>query len=133
MDALSEEEGSSAGVVELLPVVALDSLDSGAKLSGGVGEEVCERAVSIRLEALRKSPQIVSAIIKYDQIIFVTRDTNNWRCPQIAVYQIKILRCPRRGASERKADMSPKLTSMTEGSVVSLAVADDGGVLGEVM
>ena len=72
MDALSEEEGSSAGVVELLPVVALDSLDSGAKLSGGIGEEVCERVVSIRLEAQRKSPQIVSAIIKYDQIIFVT-------------------------------------------------------------
>ena len=72
MDALSEEEGPSAGVIELLLVVALDSLDSGAKLSGGIGEEVCERAVSIRLEAQRKCPQIVSAIIKYDQIIFVT-------------------------------------------------------------
>ena len=72
MDALSEEEGPSAGIIELLLVVVLDSLDSGAKLSGGIGEEVCERDVSIRLEAQRKSPQIVSAIIKYDQIIFVT-------------------------------------------------------------
>ena len=72
MNALSEEEGLSVGVVELLPVVTLNSLDRGAKLSGGGGEEVRERAVSIRLEAQRKSPQIVSAIIKYDQIIFVT-------------------------------------------------------------
>ena len=50
--ALSEEEGPSAGVIELLLAVALDSLDSGAKLSGGIGEEVCERAVSIRLEEM---------------------------------------------------------------------------------
>jgi len=72
MNALSEEEGLSVGVVELLPVVTLNSLDRGAKLSGGGGEEVRERAVSIRLEAQRKSSQIMSAIIKYDQIIFVT-------------------------------------------------------------
>jgi len=71
MDALSEEEGPRAGVVELVPVVTLNSLDRGAKLSGGIGEEVRERAVSIRLEAQRESSQIMSAIIKYDQIIFI--------------------------------------------------------------
>jgi len=49
MDALSEEEGSSAGVVELLPVVALDSLDSGAKLSRHVGKEISQSSVGANL------------------------------------------------------------------------------------
>jgi hypothetical protein len=49
------------------------------------------------------------------------------------MYQVKILRCSSRGGSKRKADMAPKLASMAERGVISLAVADDGGVLREVM
>jgi len=51
MDALSEEKGPRAGIVELLAIVALNGLHRGAKLSGDVGDEVGERAVSVRLEA----------------------------------------------------------------------------------
>jgi len=40
MDALGEEEVTGARVVKLFPVVALDSLDVGAKLGGGVCDEV---------------------------------------------------------------------------------------------
>ena len=40
MDALSEEKLTGARVVKLFPVVALDSLDVGAKLGGGVCDEV---------------------------------------------------------------------------------------------
>ena len=72
MNAPSEEESAGSGVIKIFAIVTLNGLDASTKLGGGIGEEVCERAVSIRLEALRKSPQIVSAIIKYDQIIFVT-------------------------------------------------------------
>lgn len=39
MDALSEEKVTDARV-ELFPVIALDNLDLGAKLNGGVGDEV---------------------------------------------------------------------------------------------
>jgi hypothetical protein len=81
MDALSEEELPGARVVELEPVVTLDNLDACAELSGGVGDEVSERVECVRFEAQRKSPQIMSAIIKNDQIIFITRNADNWRGP----------------------------------------------------
>ena len=77
VDALGDEEVIGARVVKLFPVITLDSLDLGAKLSGGVSDEVSKCTESVRLKAQRKSPQIVSAIIKYNQIIFVTRNTDN--------------------------------------------------------
>ena len=66
LDALHEEEIAGARVVKLLPVIALDSLDLGAKLGGRVGDEVGERAESVRFKTQRKSPQIMSTIIKYN-------------------------------------------------------------------
>ena len=56
MDSLGEEERSGTGVVKLFPVVALNYLDGGAKLGGGVGEKVGERPESVTLKAKRKSP-----------------------------------------------------------------------------
>ena len=51
MDALGEEEVSGAGVVKLFPVVALYGFDAGAKLSGGVGDELSKRAESVRFKS----------------------------------------------------------------------------------
>ena len=51
MNAPRKEESASAGVVKLFAIVALNGLHRGAKLSGDVGDEVGERAVSVRLEA----------------------------------------------------------------------------------
>ena len=48
VDAPGEEESTGAGVVKLAPVVALNSLYGGAELGGGVGNEVGERAESVR-------------------------------------------------------------------------------------
>ena len=75
MDALAEKEGAGAGVIKLEPVVALDGLHMGTELSKGVGDEVRERAESVRFNTKRKSPQIMRAIVKNDQIIFITRHT----------------------------------------------------------
>jgi len=49
MNALSEEEVASARIVELFPIVALDRFDTCVKLSGDVGEELGQRAESVRL------------------------------------------------------------------------------------
>jgi len=57
---------TGARVVKLFPVVALNSLDPGAKLGGGVSDEVSKRAESVRFKPQRKRPQIMNAIIKYD-------------------------------------------------------------------
>ena len=81
MDALSEEELTGAGVIKLTTVVALNRLDAGAELGGGMGNEVSKHAESFRFEAQRKCPQIMNAIIKYDQVIFITRNTDNLRGP----------------------------------------------------
>jgi hypothetical protein len=51
VNALGEEELSGARVVKLSPVVALDSFDAGAKLNGGVGDEVSKRAESVRFKS----------------------------------------------------------------------------------
>ena len=77
VDALGEEEVIGARVVKLFPIIALDSLDGDTKLSGGIGDEVSESTESVRFKVQRKSPQIMSAIIKYNQIIFVSRNADN--------------------------------------------------------
>jgi hypothetical protein len=97
MDALGEEEVTSARVVKLFPVIALDSLDACDKLGGGVGDEVSKRAESVRFKSQRKRPQVVSAIIKYNQIIFITRNTDHWRGPQVTMNKIKLARHMRGG------------------------------------
>ena len=56
MNAPSDEESASAGVIKLFAIVALNGLDASAKLGGGVGEEVGDRAESVRFKAKRKSP-----------------------------------------------------------------------------
>jgi hypothetical protein len=66
VDAAGEEERSGAGVV------TLDSLHRSSKLCGGVGDESDKCAESVRFETQRKSPQLMSAVIKNYQIIFIT-------------------------------------------------------------
>ena len=78
MDALSEEKLTGARVVTLSPVIALNNLDPGAKLGGGVSDEVSKCAESVRFKPQRKRPQIMSAIIKDDQVVFITRNADNW-------------------------------------------------------
>jgi hypothetical protein len=107
VDALAKEEGTSTGVIKLAPVVALDSLHKGAELCRGVGNEGCERAKSARFNTKRKSPQIMCAIIKKDQIIFITRYTDDWRCPEITMYKVKLIRCMRGRRMKGQANMAP--------------------------
>ena len=107
MDALSEEEITGARVVKLFPVITLYSLDLGAELSGGVGDEVSKRAESVKFEAQRKSPQVMSAIIKYNQIIFITGNTDNRRGPQVTMNEIKLARRTRGGHMKGQTSMTP--------------------------
>jgi len=64
MNAPGEEEGAGAEVVKLLPVVTLDNLDYCAKLCLYIGKEVSYSGKRIRLEAQRKRPQIMRAVVK---------------------------------------------------------------------
>ena len=91
MDALSEEKVTSTRVVEFFPIVALDRLDMCVKLSGDMDDELSQRAESVRFESQRKYPQVMSAVIKNNQIIFITRNIDNWGSSQITVNKIKLI------------------------------------------
>jgi hypothetical protein len=75
------EKGASARVIKLAAIVALEGLHRGVDLCRGVGNEGRESVESVRFNTKRKSPQIMCAIIKNDQTIFITRYTDDWRCP----------------------------------------------------
>jgi len=107
MNALSEEEVASARIVELFSIVALDRFDTCVKLSGDVGEELGQRAESVRFESQRKCSQVMSAVIKYNQVIFITRNTDNRGGPQITVNKIKLARRTRGGRIKGQSNMTP--------------------------
>jgi hypothetical protein len=72
VDVAGEEECAGAGVVKLTPVVTLDNLHRSSKLCGGGGDESGKYAENVRFETQRKSPQVMSVVIKNNQIIFIT-------------------------------------------------------------
>jgi hypothetical protein len=73
------------GVFELMPIVALDTLDPMAKLSTDKRKELGDSQKGVRLQAQRKSPRVVQKIIKNGKIIFRTRDASNRRCLKITM------------------------------------------------
>jgi hypothetical protein len=83
--AMSKEELPQEGVVELTPIVALDTLNLAAELSANKREELGDSRKSVRLQTQRKSLRVVQKIIKNDKVIFGTRDANNKRCPKITM------------------------------------------------
>jgi hypothetical protein len=100
-----QEEGPGGGVIELPPIVTLDGLNGEAELSGHPGKEVEEGGEGLRLGAQRKSPRVMRKIINNDQIIFITRQAEYRRCPQVTVNQIKGMRSMRR-RRKRKSNMT---------------------------
>jgi hypothetical protein len=90
MNPMSKEERDGIGVIELAVVVTLDCLNGGAELSGHISKEISKGGVRVRLKVQRKCPQIVRAIIENDQIIFITRNTNDGRGPYVTMYKIKM-------------------------------------------
>jgi hypothetical protein len=70
-----EEESAGGGVIKLASIIGLDAPDGATKLRGHKGEEVAEGGEGVGLLAQQKSPRLVGAIIKDDQVILVTRDS----------------------------------------------------------
>ena len=64
MNAVGEEEGASARVVKLMPVVALDSFHRDAKLCVHIREKVCQCGKGVRFNTQRKSPQVMRTVIE---------------------------------------------------------------------
>jgi hypothetical protein len=84
-----EEESTGGGVIKLTSIIALDAPDGATKLRGHKSEELGEGGQGIRLLAHRKSPRVVGAVIEDNQVILVTRDTQNRGGPKVIVYKVK--------------------------------------------
>jgi hypothetical protein len=69
---MAKEELPRGGVVELVPIVALDTLDLAFKLSTNKREELGDSRKGVRFQTQRKSLEIVQKIIKNKKIIFRT-------------------------------------------------------------
>jgi hypothetical protein len=116
---MREEESVGGGVIKLASIIALDTPDGVAK-----GEEVGEGGEGVKLLAQRKGPRVVGAVIEDDQVILVTRDTQNRGGPEVTVCGVKGSNDSRRGARKGQPDMSTKLAGMAQG-VISTPRAGD--------
>ena len=81
LNTVRKEEEARRRVIELPPVVALDSLDGAPKLSRNPSEEMRNRGKSRRLGAQGKSPGVMRKIINHHKVILITRNTENRRGP----------------------------------------------------
>src|SRR6266542_2071956 len=100
--AMGEQEGAGGGVIKLAPVVTLDGLDSAAELDSNIGEKIGQSVIHVRFKFEREGPQIMSEIIKKNQIVFITRHANNWGCPQIKMQQLKRFKSMTRRIGKRQ-------------------------------
>jgi hypothetical protein len=98
LDAMSEEERARGVVVELAAIVTLQSTDRATKLSGYLGEEVCEGGECVRLQPKREGLEKMGKIIQNHQIVFITRKTEYRGGPKITVNQVKSPLSPRRSS-----------------------------------
>jgi hypothetical protein len=124
LDAVREEKSACRGVIKLTSIIALDAPDGAAKLRGHKGEEVGEGGEGVKLLAQRKNPQVVGAVIKDDQVILVTRDTQNRGGPRVTMYEVKGQNGLSRGARKGQLYVLTKLAGMTQG-IISAPRAGD--------
>jgi hypothetical protein len=129
LDVVREEESAGGGIIKLASIIALDALDGATKLRGHKGKEVGDGGEGVGLLAQRESPRVVGAIIEDDQVILVTRDTQNRGGPKVTVYEVKGLKGSSRGARKGQPDEPTKLAGMTQG-IISLP---RGQVIAEVL
>jgi hypothetical protein len=69
----------------------LHRLDGATKLGEDISKKIGKNSKGIRLEFKRESPKKMRAIINNSKIIFEAGYTDNRGCPQITMYQVKIL------------------------------------------
>jgi hypothetical protein len=125
LDVVREEESAVGGVMKFTSIITLDAPDGATKLYEHKGKEVGEGGKGVGLLAQRKSPRVVGAIIEDDQVILVTRDTQNRGGPKVIVYEVKWLNDSSRGARKGQLNVPTKLTGMTQGIISVPRVGDN--------
>lgn len=82
---MREEERPCGSVIELTTIITLNGTNERVELSLCVGAEVAESEEDVGLEPKGKGPKIVSKVVENNEVVFVTGDTGDGRCPQITM------------------------------------------------
>jgi hypothetical protein len=72
------------------------------------------RVVNVSDFSQRESPKKVGVVVQNDQVVFITREAEDTRCPEIILDKIKGLNNPGRVSGKRKTRVATEPTSMTE-------------------
>jgi hypothetical protein len=112
LDAVGEEERARSVVVELAVIITLEGTDRATKLGGDPGEKLGEGGECVGLQPKGESPKKVRG--QNDQIVFVTREAEDRRGPEITMDKVKGLSSPGRGGGKGKTRVTAELTGMTE-------------------
>jgi hypothetical protein len=88
-NAAASQEGSSSIVDELRAIISLKTAQRIAELCVSVSSKLDNMLMNIRFMAQRKRPTIMCKIINHHEIIFVARNTQNWRCPDITMNEFE--------------------------------------------
>jgi hypothetical protein len=88
-NAAASQEGSSGIVEELRAIVDLKTAHRITELCVSISYELNNVFVNIRFMAQGKSPTVMCKIVNYHKIKFVTRNTQNWRSPNITMEEFK--------------------------------------------
>jgi hypothetical protein len=75
---------------------------------------VGEGGERVELQPKGESPKKMGVVVQNEQVVFVAREAEDRRSPEIAVDKIKGLNSPGRGSGKRKTRVTVELTSMTE-------------------
>jgi hypothetical protein len=108
------EKGARYGVVELAAIITLEGTDRATELGGDPDEEMDEGVKGVGLKPQRKGLEKVGETIQDDKIVFVTREAEDGRGPEITVIKIKSLSSPGLGGRKGNTGMTIELTCMTK-------------------
>jgi hypothetical protein len=111
LDAVGEEERAGGVVIELMAIITLEGTDWATELGGDPGEEVGEGGGCVGLQPKWESLEKMREIVQNDQIVFVTREAEDRRGPEITVDKIEGLGSPECGGGEGKARVTAELAS----------------------
>jgi len=126
-NTVGEKERAGCRIVKFAAIVALDALDGGAELSVNICEKIGKSGERLGFFTEGKSPNVMGTIIQNNKIIFVPRHTDNRRCLEITVYQIKIIKSSRARGPKRKSCVPTELARMTYVVEIIFIAGDNTG------
>jgi hypothetical protein len=97
------EEGAR-GIVELAAIITLDGTDRATELGGDPCEKVGEGGERVGLQPEWESPKKMREVVQNDQVVFVTRETDDKRSLEITMDKIKGPSSPGHGSRERRRE-----------------------------